>query len=103
MADKWQSTGMYEHPAKHQSGTFGQITQSEAGVYALKVGGSRMSCPQDWAAAIHAEESGQTGSMIIRKVPDELRRAFKARCAAEGISQQDKIIELMAAYVAPKK
>jgi len=58
-----------------------------------------MSCPQDWAAAIHAEETGQTGSLIVRKVPDELRREFKARCAAEGVSQQDKIIELMRQYV----
>ena len=103
MADKWQSTGMYEHPAKHQAGRFGQITQSDAGIYAFKVGGSRMSCPQDWAAAIHAEETGQSGSIIVRKVPDDLRRRFKARCAEDGISQQDKIIEMMAAYVSSKK
>jgi hypothetical protein len=99
MANKWQSTGVYEHPAKHQSGTYGQVTLSEAGIYGLKVGGSHMSCPQDWAAAIHAEETGQTGSMIIRKVPDDVRRAFKSRCAAEGVSQQDKVIELMKQYV----
>lgn len=96
---KWQSQGIYEHPAKHQAGTYGQIVQSDAGVYNLKVGGSHMSCPQDWAAAIHAEETGQTGSMIIRKVPDTVRREFKSRCAAEGISQQDKIIELMENYI----
>jgi len=45
------------------------------------------------------EETGQTGSMIIRKVPDDVRRAFKSRCAAEGVSQQDKVIELMRQYV----
>ena len=33
--------------------------------------------------------------IIIRKIPTDLRRAFKVRCAREGISQQDKIIELM--------
>ncbi len=99
MADKWISQGLYEHPAKHQAGVFGNITLSPVGVYALKVGGGHMSCPQDWAAAIHAEETGQTGSMIIRKVPEDLRRTFKARCAAEGVSQQDKIIELMRGYV----
>lgn len=37
--------------------------------------------------------------IIIRKIPDDLRRAFKSRCAAEGVSQQDKIIELMREYV----
>ncbi len=93
--EKWKSIGLYEHPAKHQAGVYGNIILSSAGVYALKVGGSHMSCPQDWAAGIHAEETGQAGSMIIRKVPEELRRAFKALCATEGISQQDKIIALM--------
>lgn len=39
-------------------------------------------------------------SVIIRRVPSELRREFKARCAREGTSQQDKIIELMREYIA---
>lgn len=97
--DAWKSIGLYEHPAKHQAGTSGNVVLSPAGIYCLRVGGSTMSCPQGWAAAIHAEESGQSGSMIIRKIPEQLRREFKSRCAAEGISQQDKIIELMAGYV----
>jgi plasmid stability protein len=37
--------------------------------------------------------------MITRNIPDSLRREFKSKCAAEGISQQDKIIELMTKYV----
>ena len=57
--EKWKSTGLYEHPAKHQAGTFGYIGQSQVGIYYLMVGGSRMSCPQDWAAKIHAEETRQ--------------------------------------------
>lgn len=100
MADKWKSTGLYEHPAKHQAGVYGNVVLSSAGVYGLRVGGSSMSCPQDWAAAIHADETGQTGSMIIRKVPEQLRRDFKARCAAEGVSMQDKILQLMAEFAA---
>jgi len=95
MATKWQSSGMYEHPAKHQKGVFGNIIQSEVGIYNLKVGGSHMSCPQDWAAGIHAAETGQTGQMIIRQVPESIRREFKALCAREGKSMQEKIIELM--------
>lgn len=39
------------------------------------------------------------GSMIIRNIPDSLRREFKACCAQEGISQQGKIVELMRDYV----
>lgn len=102
MATTWTSQGLYEHPAKHQSGKFGKIVLSEAGVYSFMVGNARMSCPPDWAAAIHAEETGQTGSMIVRKVPEQLRRDFKAKCAAEGVSQQDKIIALMREYVESK-
>lgn len=40
-----------------------------------------------------------TGSMIIRNVPESLRREFKARCAQEGISQQAEIVKLMREYI----
>lgn len=99
MATIWQSSGLYEHPAAHQKWRYGNIIQSSAGVYALKVGSSNMSCPQDWAAAIHAEETGQTGSMIIRNVPESIRREFKARCVKEGRSMQEVLISLMSEYV----
>jgi len=45
-----------------------------------------------------SKETEQTGSMIIRKIPEQLRRDFKARCAADGVSQQDKVIELIKKY-----
>ena len=48
---------------------------------------------------IWGEIEGKTGNMIVRKVPEDLRRKFKSKCAAEGISQQDKIIEMMREYV----
>jgi predicted DNA binding CopG/RHH family protein len=57
-----------------------------------------MSCPQDWAAAIHAEETGQTGQLIIRKVPESLRRELKAKAAAEGRSMQGVILKLIEKY-----
>lgn len=41
------------------------------------------------------EEKEQTGQMIIRQVPEVLRREFKALCAREGKSMQEKVIELM--------
>lgn len=103
MIHQWKSIEIYEHPAKHQAGTYGNIVLSTAGVYCMQVGGSTMSCPQDWAAAIHAEETGQTGSMIVRKIPDQVRREFKAKCASKGISQQDCIINLMREYIKKKK
>lgn len=40
-----------------------------------------------------------TVELIIRKIPESLRRDFKSKCASDGISQQDKIIELMRQYV----
>jgi hypothetical protein len=40
-----------------------------------------------------------TTELIVRKIPESLRRDFKSKCAADGVSQQDKIIELMRGYV----
>lgn len=40
-----------------------------------------------------------TTQIIIRKVPESLRDAFKVRCAQDKISQQDKVIELITKYV----
>lgn len=56
METQWKSKQLHEHPAKHQRSTCGIIELSKAGVYVLKVGGGRMSCPQDWAAKIHKAE-----------------------------------------------
>jgi len=43
------------------------------------------------------ENNGDTGKqIIIRNIPIELHREFKAICALEGKSLKDKIIELMA-------
>jgi hypothetical protein len=100
MSDKWISAGLYEHPAKHQKGVFGNVGQSPAGIYFLRVGGSHMSCPQDWAAKIHAEETGQAVAvMSVRDVPESLRMAFRGRALQEGKTMQAKIIELMQEYV----
>jgi hypothetical protein len=68
---KWTSTGLYEHPAKHQAGRYGNIEQSQAGIYVLRVGGSHMSCPQDWAAKIHADETTKSDYIHIRIAPRE--------------------------------
>lgn len=98
--EKWASKGLYEHPAKHQKGTFGTISLSRAGVYVLRVGGSYMSCPQNWAAKIHAEETGQSISpMSVRDVPEGLRMQFRAKSLQEGKTMQQKIIELMQEYI----
>jgi hypothetical protein len=40
-----------------------------------------------------------TTELIVRKIPESLRRDFKSKCASDGVSQQDKIIELMRQYV----
>lgn len=57
MKKQWVSTELHEHPAPHQKGTYGRVVLSMANVYCLEVGGCIMSCPQDWAAKIHAEET----------------------------------------------
>lgn len=97
---KWQSIGLYEHPAKHNAGSFGNIILSDAGIYALKVGGSRMSCPQEWAAKIHHDEGDEsTTAIIIRNVPESIRRSLKAKAAQDGKSMQGMVLELITKYV----
>lgn len=81
---KWESTGIYEHPAKHQSGTYGNIQLSHAGVYVLKVGGAHMSCPQDWAVKIHHEETTKSDYITIRVTPVE-KAQIEADAKAAGL------------------
>lgn len=57
MDRKWESKGLHEHPAPHQVGRYGKVVLTSAGVYCLQIGGGYMSCPQDWAAGIHATET----------------------------------------------
>ena len=100
MTNKWKSIGLYEHPAKHQAGTFGNVVLSTAGVYCLRVGASTMSCPQGWAAKIHKEEGDEKESaIIIRNVPESIRRDLKSRAALEGKPMQSLVLELITRYV----
>lgn len=101
--EKWKSIGLYEHPAKHQAGVYGNVVLSTAGVYALRVGGSTMSCPQEWATKIHAEEGDEKESaIIIRNVPESLRKALKIKAMKEDKTMQGLILELITRYVAEK-
>lgn len=76
---KWKSKKLYQHPAKHQAGTHGYVTLSEADVYALQVGRGFVPCPQVWASKIHAEETQGDDSTM-----DDI--AFK-----KGMLDADKI------------
>lgn len=98
--DAWKSIGLYEHPAKHQAGTFGNVVKSTAGIYCLRVGGGNMSCPQDWATKIHHDEGDERESaIIIRNVPESVRRELKSIAAKEGKSMQGLILELITRYI----
>lgn len=99
MNEQWKSIGLYEHPAKHQAGVYGNVVLSRNGAYFLKVGGSNMSCPQGWATKIHKEEGDEKASaIIIRNVPEPVRRDLKANAAKEGKSMQGLILELITKY-----
>ena len=99
--DTWKSIGLYEHPATHQAGRYGNVVLSPAGIYALRVGGSTMSCPQDWAAKIHAEEGNEKAlAIIIHNVPESVRKALKIKAITEGKSMQGLVLELITRYVA---
>ena len=103
MLDKWKSIGLYEHPAKHQAGIFGNVVLSPADVYVLRVGASIMSCPQDWATKVHHDERDEKESaIIIRNVPESVRRKLKAMASLDGKSMQGLILELITKYVGEK-
>lgn len=95
---------MYEHPAKHQAGRYGNVVKSSAGVYALRIGGGTMSCPQDWAAKIHHDEGDEKESaIIIRNVPESLRKALKMKALEEDKSMQGLVLEIITRYLGEKK
>jgi hypothetical protein len=98
--EKWKSNELYEHPAKHQAGVYGNVALSTAGVYTLRVGASHMSCPQGWAAKIHKNEADEKESaIIIRNVPESIRRDLKSKAALEGKTMQGLVLELITRYV----
>lgn len=108
MEAQWKSKQLYEHPAEHQHGTCGIIELSKAGIYVLKVGGGRMSCPQDWAAKIHKAEQDEVimgrpsvGSEMLPAltVPEELRAALETKAASLGISVPDARREAYKTFV----
>ena len=100
MQTKWESTSLYEHPVKYQAGTSGKIALSAAGVYALRVGASLMSCPQDWAAKIHAGETSRK-IVTIRGIDPDLWRQFRVRCLERGVRVSDGLNALLAESLRP--
>jgi len=100
MKKGWMSMRLYEHPEKHQAEVYGNVVLSPVGVYCLAVGSELLSVRQSWAAKIHKEEVDEKQSaIIIRNVPESLRRSFKARAASQGKSMQGLVLELMTRYV----
>ena len=77
MTEQWKSIGLYEHPAEHQVGVYGNVVLSQAGIYCLHVGRSIMSCPQDWAGKIHKNERVALGQMIYSASTREMRRQIR--------------------------
>lgn len=92
----WTSTGIYEHPAKHQAGTCGQIVQHDSGIYQLKVGGSHMSCPQDWAAKIHKEET--SNDTVSVRIPGDLLTLIDQKAEEESRTRSNMIIAILKDY-----
>ena len=44
-------------------------------------------------------ETGSMATMIIREIPDELKKEFKKACIDEDVSMNGKVIELIKDYV----
>lgn len=99
MENRWTSIGLYQHPARHNVGIFGNVILSNANVYFFRSGSANRGCPQEWAAKIHKEEGDEKESaIIIRNVPLSVRRNLKSKAAKEGKSMQSLILELITRY-----
>jgi len=56
--------------------------------------------PQGWAAKIHHDEGDEKeAAIIIRNVPESVRRDLKAKAALEGKPMQALILELITRYI----
>ena len=97
MTNSWKSIGLYEHPAKHQAGVFGNVVLSSAGVYCFRVGGSMMSCPQDWATKIHHDE-GNENKIIHVNVNKEDHKYFAIACKRQVLTIADVIRQFVRDY-----
>jgi len=100
MEKQWESKKLHEHPVKHQAGTFGKIQLSKAGVYVLKVGSSHMSCPQDWAAKIHAKEQVDSEvDYILKDIPEDLWKSAKKKAIDDDKTMKQVLLDALKEYV----
>ena len=76
----WESIDLHPHPAEHYEGDhWGKICMSDAGVYRFRAGNVWYSCPQDWAARIHAGEQNTRGKIKEAiTLLEKTRSAFKS-------------------------
>jgi len=100
---KWESKLLHEHPAKHNAGRFGKIVLHDTGIYGLMIGGVHMSCPQHWAAKIHAQE--QTDSevnYILKGIDGELWHQAKVRATQERTTMKQVLLDALKKFVEGK-
>lgn len=102
MADIWTSRNLYEHPAKHQAGKFGNVARSAAGIYHFKVGGSSMSCPQDWAAGIQAQEEAETKKLLIQ-LPADMHETLRQIAHDQRTSIAELVRQAVTAWLITRK
>jgi len=86
----WKSTGIYEHPAKHQAGTYGNVYRHTTGIYTLQVGGAMLPCPQDWAAGIEKSET-EPESITLRLTASE-KNSIEQQAALEHYTNVSEYI-----------
>jgi hypothetical protein len=99
MAKNWESKRLYEHPAQHQKGTYGRITLYDSGVYGLTVGASHMSCPQDWASRIHAEEGEPDEIKYMLSIDEDTWGRFKSACALRKLTMKDALAGMIQKFI----
>jgi hypothetical protein len=104
MKNQWESKRLHEHPVPHQKGIWGKICLSEAGIYCLRVGAANMSCPQDWAARVQAQEEDQEEtSYILKGIPAELWHQVKVKAAQEQITLKEVLLVALQKFISEEE
>ena len=93
----------YDGPVDIEEMVSGTVSIPEGDYWAMQDEGiENPNAREYWQGFNSFFEAPVTTTVMVRKVPAELQRRFKSKCAAEGISLQAAIIELMRRWVEEK-
>ena len=99
-AEAMQGQPGYDSPVDIEEMVSGTVSIPEGDYWAMQDEGiENPNAREYWRGFNSFFEVPPTAAVMVRKVPVDLQRKFKSRCAALGVSQQAKMVELIRAWV----